>query len=301
MSYRNNVLFPFMQAVKRAIIVAGGLGTRFLPSTMTIPKEMLHLVDRPVLHYLVDEATQSGISEICLVVSPEKEKAIKEYFTRDPRRDGLFLKKDRSGLVGRLCETCSEMRISFAMQPEPLGNGDALLRVPREFQQTPCAVLFGDDLWQGPRPALRQLCETFDKVEGPVLALSRVPQERVEDYGIAMPKKIDGRLISLRDIIEKPKKEEAPSNLAVVGKYVITPEVFEYLKSTGPDIRGEIQLANAFHDMLRNNRQVYGYELEGEWIPCGDRLDFVKSTVKLAVAHPDFGEEFRKFLQSFKA
>lgn len=287
--------------ITRAIIVAGGMGTRFLPSTMSVPKEMLHLVDRPVLHYLLDEAAESGVKEICFIVSPEKEKVIKEYFLRDLARDDVFLKKDRYGLVGRLCEACDEIQITFALQEKPMGNGDALLKVPAEFRKQPCAILFGDDLWQGPRPALAQLAQAFEKVEGPMVALSRVPQERVHEYGIVMPKKIDGRLVWLRDVVEKPKKEDAPSNLAVVGKYIVTPEVFEYIERTSPDIRGEIQLASALHDMLRNEKQVYGYELEGEWIPCGDRLDFAKSTVKLAASHPELGEEFRKFLQSFKA
>jgi len=285
--------------ITRAIIVAGGMGTRFLPGTMAVPKEMFYLVDRPVLHYILDEVIGAGVEEICIVTSPEKEKALRAYFDRDSERDDMFIKKDRHGLVDALCKTTGRMKISYALQEKPLGNGDAILRAPEEFKKEPCGILFGDDLWTGSRPALSQLIEAYEKVQSPVIALSRIPEERVQEYGIVAPENIVGRLVKLRDIIEKPKREEAPSNLAVVGKYVVTPKVFERLKHTRPDVRGEIQIAETFHNMLTEGKNVYGYELEGEWIPCGDRLDFLKSTVKLASAHPELGKEFQEFLKDF--
>lgn len=295
--------------IKRAIIVAAGLGTRFLPATKTIPKEMLFLVDRPVLHHLVDECLASGIKELVFVISPGKRRAVQEYFEFDPKRDSLLASKDRTGLYYDLCDLHTNARMYFVLQRQPRGNGHALLQA-RKFLDKPCVVLFGDDLYQGPKPATAQLLEAFQQVERPIIALSSIPKEKCLSYGIikkALPAEAlakagahRNRIIRISDIVEKPKFQEAPSNLAVVGKYIITPEFVQYLAKTKPDAKGEIGMTGAIQNMLRDGRDIYGYKLAGEWIECGDRLDFIKSTVKLALAHPEFGGEFRKFLTQFK-
>ncbi|MEK7519279.1 MAG: sugar phosphate nucleotidyltransferase, partial [Patescibacteria group bacterium] len=294
--------------IKKAILPIGGVGTRFLPLSRVFPKELWPLVDIPLLQYIVREAKDSGVSQIIFAISPEK-KIVFDYFVKAPNgfepakkiEKILSDRKKNSTLqeLKQLDDFLKGLSFSFVFQKKPLGDGHAILQAARMISQESCAVLFGDDIVESQTPCLAQLSNIFKTCQKPVIALHRLPKEKLSSYGVVKTEKIANRLFKIKGIVEKPAIEQAPSDLAIVGKYILTPEVFEYLKKTPPDKGGEIRLAGAFDKMIKDGKVIYGYEFEGKWLECGNKTDWLKSNFYLALKHPQYGPELREFLKSF--
>jgi len=290
-----------MQEVKKAIILAAGLGTRFLPLTKATPKELLPLTDQPLISYAVREAKASNISSIVFVLS-DRNKMILDFFKKDLKLEKILRKRNKKDLLKELKkinEEFSEISFSSALQPEPRGDGDALLRVKRGTRE-PTAVFFPDDIVEAKTPAIWQLAKIFKTSEKPVVGLKKVSREKLPLYGVVEVERIASRLYKIKDIIEKPSLEEAPSDLAIVGRYILNSTVFDYLRKTRPNDNGEIILAEALKKMIKDGKIIYGYELEGEWLECGNKAAWLKSNLYLALRHPEFGPVLREFLKKLK-
>ena len=285
--------------VKKAIMPIAGLGTRFLPLSKVLPKELWPLVDIPALQYIIQEAKSSGIEEMIFVISPDK-RIVLDYFKPSPNIEKILKERKKDNVLKALKEfedSLKEMSFSWALQKRPLGDGHAILQAAKIVGEEPCAVLFGDDIVDSETPCLSQLTRVFKTCQKPVLALCRLPKERISSYGVVGVEKIAHRLYKIKKIVEKPNPEEAPSDLAIVGKYILTPEVFAFLKKSNPDKSGEIKLAGVFDRMLKDGKIIYGYEFEGRWLECGNKLDWLKSNLYLSLKHPQFGSEIREFLK----
>ncbi len=287
--------------VRKAVFPAAGLGTRFLPATKAQPKEMLPLVDKPTIQYVVEEAVASGLSEIVIVTGRGK-RAIEDHF--DAAFELEYYLTDR-GKVEELAQikTISELAsVCYVRQKEPLGLGHAILCARPLVGDEPFAVFLGDDIIAGaPVPCMRQLLDVFEAHDGPVIAVERVPRERIHQYGViaARPLAAGGNVYEITDLVEKPKAEEAPSDLAIIGRYVLTPDLFDILADTAPDRRGEIQLTDALR-RLCGRRPMYAVEFEGKRYDTGDKLGFLKATVEFALARPDLADEFRAYLKTLR-
>jgi UTP--glucose-1-phosphate uridylyltransferase len=283
--------------VRKAVFPAAGLGTRFLPATKAQPKEMLPLVDKPMIQYVVEEAVASGLSEIIIVTGRGK-RAIEDHF--DSAFELEYYLNDR-GKADELAQikTISELAsVSYVRQREPLGLGHAILCARPLVGDEPFAVFLGDDIIGAtPRPCMRQLLDVSDRHEAPVLAVERVPQQRIHQYGVIKARQLESRVHEILDLVEKPKAKDAPSDLAIIGRYVLPPEIFELLAGTRADARGEIQLTDALR-LLRARRPMYAVEFEGRRYDTGDKLGFLKATVEFALARPDLSDEFRSYLKT---
>ncbi len=284
--------------IKKAIIPVAGFGTRFLPATKAQPKEMLPIVDKPIIQYLVEEAVEAGIEEIVFVTGRGK-RAIEDHFDYSFELEQTLVEKNKLDRLESIYKIASLAKFSFVRQPKPMGDGDALCRARHLIGNEPCAVLFGDDIVDSEKPCIGQLMEVFYKYDSPVMALTEVPKDQVCDFGIVDGLKINERVYEIKDMIEKPKKEEAPSNLAIVGKYIITPDLFESLTNAKPGKGGEIRLADAFIEML-GKKAFYGYQFEGKRYDCGSKMGFLEATVDFALKHPKVKDEFRDFLKNKK-
>jgi UTP--glucose-1-phosphate uridylyltransferase len=288
-----------MAEIKKVIIPIAGLGTRFLPLSKVIPKELWPLVDKPVLQYLVEEAKNSGISEIIFVSNPEK-KLVSDYFRESPKIEKILKERKKDGLLAELKNLQSlyqDISFSFVFQKKPLGDGHAICQAKSQIEGESVGVLFADDVVDSETPCLLQLIKIFKTCQKPVLSLYRLPKEKIPAYGVVEVEKIASRLYKIKKIVEKPKIEEAPSDLAIVGKYILTPEVFDYLKSARPGKKGEIILADVLDKMVKDGKMVYGYEIEGKWLECGNKLSWLQSNLYLSLKHPQFGPELKKFLK----
>jgi UTP--glucose-1-phosphate uridylyltransferase len=285
--------------VRKGVFPAAGLGTRFLPATKAQPKEMLPLVDKPTIQYVVEEAVASGLEQIIIVTGRNK-RAIEDHF--DAAFELEYYLNDR-GKADELAQirTISELAsVSYVRQKEPLGLGHAILCARPFVGNEPFAVFLGDDIIAGcDTPCMRQLLDVYEKYDGPVIAVERVPRERIHHYGVIAGRPIERNVWQIDDLVEKPRAEDAPSDLAIIGRYVLTPDVFDRLVETAPDRRGEIQLTDALR-ALRRTRPMYAVEFEGKRFDTGDKLGFLKATVEFALARPDLGAEFREYLRSLK-
>jgi UTP--glucose-1-phosphate uridylyltransferase len=286
--------------VRKAVFPAAGLGTRFLPATKAQPKEMLPLVDKPTIQYVVEEAVASGLSDIIIVTGRGK-RAIEDHF--DAAFELEYYLKGR-GKLEELAQikTISDLAsVSYVRQKEPLGLGHAILCARPLVGDEPFGVFLGDDIIGGaPRPCMRQLLDVFEAHGDPVIAVERVPRERIQQYGVIVPRPLEGgggRVYEILDLVEKPRPEDAPSDLAIIGRYVLTPDLFGILADTGPDRRGEIQLTDGLRK-LRGRRPMYAVEFEGTRYDTGDKLGFLKATVEFALARPDLADDFRAYLKS---
>lgn len=290
-------------SVRKAVFPAAGLGTRFLPATKAQPKEMLPLVDKPTIQYVVEEAVASGLSEIIIVTGRNK-RAIEDHF--DAAFELEYYLNDR-GKVDELAQikTISELAsLCYVRQKEPLGLGHAILCARTLVGDEPFAVFLGDDIIAGTAtPCMRQLLDVFEHYSAPVLAVERVPRERIHQYGVIAGKPVGSpnttRVYEITDLVEKPKADEAPSDLAIIGRYVLTSDLFGILADTAPDRRGEIQLTDGLR-RLRQRRPMYAVEFEGKRYDTGDKLGFLKATVEFALARPDLADEFRAYLKSLR-
>lgn len=287
--------------IKKAIIPIAGLATRFLPLSKIVPKEFWPLVDMPMIQYIVAEAKNSGIQEIIFVLNPEKKKIL-DYFKSSPKIEKILKERKKESIlaeVKNLEELFKDISFSYVLQKKPLGDGHAILQAVKAAESEPVACMFGDDVIESRIPGILQLAKIFKTCQKPVIALCRQPKEKISHYGVVKVEKIANRLYKIKKIIEKPSIEAAPSDLVIVGRYILTPEVFDYLKIAKPTKKDEIILAEVFNNyMLKDGKVIYGYEIEGEWLECGDKLRWLKSHLYLSLKHPRFGPELKKYLKN---
>jgi UTP--glucose-1-phosphate uridylyltransferase len=286
--------------VRKAVFPAAGLGTRFLPATKAQPKEMLPLVDKPLIQYGVEEAIHSGVQNIIIVTGRGKT-AIEDHFDVSFELEHLLEKRNKKDLLATV-RAISDINVAYVRQKEALGLGHAVLRARELVGNEPFAVILSDDVIDAEVPALRQLLDVYEFYGAPVLALMEVPKENISAYGVvdAEPVGHNGgrdRLYRIRNLVEKPKAQDAPSNLAIIGRYVLTPDVFHSLETIEPGSGGELQLTDGLKHALRS-RPIYGYRFEGTRYDAGDKLGFLKATVEFALKRYDLGEEFRAYLKS---
>jgi len=288
--------------IKKAIIPVAGLGTRFLPLSRAVSKDFFPLVDKPVIQYIIEEVKKSGIKEIVFVTSPGQ-KTIFNYFKKSPELERTLIKRKKDKILKEMKDfeqVFEGISFSYVEQKKPLGDGHALLQAARKIKQEPVAVSFGDDVVDSDEPAISQLINVFKTCNAPVVALKQLPREKVPAYGVVSVEKIANHLYKIKKIIEKPELSEIPSNLVIVGKYVLTPEVFKYLKKATPSKKGEIILAEVFDKMLSEGKIIYGCELKGEWLECGDKLKWLKSFFYFALKDPRFKDELRQYIKTIK-
>ena len=289
-----------MARIKKAVIPAAGFGTRFLPATKATPKEMLPIVDKPTIQYIVEEALASGIEEI-LIISGHAKRAIEDHFDSAPVLERELEEKGKDDLLAIVRET-ADINVHYIRQKKMRGLGDAILCAKSFMAGEPFAVLLGDDVvyadaTKGQQPALRQLIDIYDAYGGSVLGCQQVVPEKVSSYGIVAGKEIaDSKLLKVSDMIEKPELSEAPSNIAVLGRYIISPTIFELLEHTAPGKGGEVQLTDALKQ-LALVEPVWAYCFEGKRYDVGDKLGFLKATVEFALRRPDLGGPFRSYLE----
>ncbi len=282
--------------IRKAILPVAGFGTRFLPATKAQPKEMLPVVDKPVVQYLVEEAVASGIEEIVFVTGRGK-RAIEDHFDISYELESTLVEKNKTELLKEVQKLPGMAKFSYVRQSLPLGDGHAILQAYHIIGNEPVLVLFGDCIYDSEVPASKQLIETYEKYGDSVIGLSEVPREEVSKFGVIDGIAVDDKNMEVKKMVEKPKPEEAPSNFVAVGKYIITPEVFETLSTMSHGKSGEIRLADAFDIMLEKNRPIYGRILDGEWLDTGDKFNFVKATIHLGLKHPEIKEKLEKYLK----
>jgi UTP--glucose-1-phosphate uridylyltransferase len=288
-----------MKKIKKAIIPVAGFGTRFLPATKAQPKEMLPVVDKPVIQYLVEEAVASGIEEIIFVTGRGK-RAIEDHFDTSYELEATLEKKQKTEILEAVKSIPNLAKFSYVRQAEPLGDGHAIMCARHLVHPSETvAVLFGDDIVDAKKPALKQLMDVYEDKQSPVIALAQVPMEEVHKFGVVKSLENNGRVHRIGEFVEKPKTEEAPSNLIVIGKYIITPDIFDKLEESKND-KGEIRLANAFVRMLKSGGKIYGDEVDGTRYDCGDKFGFVQATIAMGLKHPEIKEKLEKFIKELK-
>ncbi len=289
--------------VRKAVFPAAGLGTRFLPATKAQPKEMLALVDKPLIQYGVEEAIHSGVQNIIIVTGRGKS-AIEDHFDVSFELEHLLETRQKKDLLATVRAVSDMINVAYVRQKEALGLGHAVLRAKELVGNEPFAVILSDDVIASETPALRQLLDVYEFYAAPVVALMEVPAEHISAYGVVDAEPVGhnsgkDRLYRVRNLVEKPKASDAPSNLAIIGRYVLTPEVFSSLEAIEPGSGGEIQLTDGLKHLLRT-RPIYGYKFEGTRYDAGDKLGFLKATVEFAMKRYDLGESFRAYLKTLK-
>ena len=286
--------------VRKAVFPAAGLGTRFLPATKAQPKEMLPLVDKPVIQYAVEEALASGIETIIIVTGRGKS-AIEDHFDVSYELEKILEERGRHDLLAIVRQVSDLIHVSYVRQKAALGLGHAILMAREMVGEEPFAVLLGDDIIDSPVPCLRQMLDVYEHSPASVVAIQEVPREKISQYGViaGSPVQYNGRsdqLFRVSDLVEKPSPDAAPSNLAIIGRYILEPEIFACLESTQPGVGGEIQLTDGLRALLRA-RPVYAWRFDGKRYDAGDKLGFLTATVEFALRSPDFGEAFRQYLR----
>lgn len=285
-----------MPIIRKAIIPVAGLGTRFLPAAKAQPKEMLAVVDKPMIQYIVEEAVASGIEEIIFVTSIGK-RAIEDHFDRNFELEYRLEQKKKIKELDEIKAIGKLAKFAFVRQSKPLGDGHAILSaLPFVDEHEPVAVLFGDDIIASKTPALKQLVSVYENYQTPVIALSALPKKEVVSFGVIGGKKLKGNAWKIEQFVEKPAPDKAPSNLAVVGRYILTPEMYPLLR-VQRSVSGEIRLADAFEIALKQKIELSGCALEGTWYNCGNKLGFLIAQVELGRQHADVGKEFKKYLK----
>jgi UTP--glucose-1-phosphate uridylyltransferase len=285
--------------IRKAVFPAAGLGTRFLPATKAQPKEMLPLVDKPIIQYGVEEAVASGVDNIIIVTGRGKN-AIEDHFDVNIELESFLESRGKTDQLEEVRKISSLIKVAYVRQGEPLGLGHAVLVAAELIGEEPFAVILADDVIDAETPALRQMIDVFEKVGGPVLAVERVPPDQVSNYGIVdvdPDTNLGEGVHAVRDLVEKPSKNDAPSNLAIIGRYILTPDIFPALRSTVSDRTGEIQLTNGLKKLLQQ-RKIYAYEVKGSRHDTGNKLGYLQAVVYFALRRPDLNEAFRAYLRS---
>jgi UTP--glucose-1-phosphate uridylyltransferase len=289
--------------VRKAVLPAAGLGTRFLPATKAQPKEMLPVVDKPLIQYVVEECVASGIDNIIIVTGRGKN-AIEDHFDSSPELESFLEGKGKTDLAKLVHDIGNMVTFSYTRQKEPLGLGHAVLVAKELVGNEPFAVLLGDVIIPGPNPATKQLVDVYQQTGKGAIAVEEVPRERTSLYGIVDVNQNAGiggnkRILNIRDLVEKPSPAEAPSTLAVTGRYLLPPEIFDCLERTKPGRGGEIQLTDALR-LLAQETGLLAYIYEGKSYDAGDKLGFLKATVEIGMENPEFGKDFREYLRTLK-
>jgi len=285
-----------MSKIKKAILPVAGFGTRFLPATKSQPKEMLPVVDKPVIQYLVEEAVASGIEEIIFVTGRGK-RAIEDHFDISFELEETLVEKNKQDLLEAVQKISGLAKFSYVRQQMPLGDGHAILQAAHIIGNEPALILFGDCLYDSKVPASKQLIEVYEKYNDVVIGMANVEKEEVSKFGVLSGTRLENCTYEINKIVEKPKPEEAESTLVAVGKYIVTPEVMKILSEMKGGKSGEIRLADAFEIMLEKNMPIYGKELEGEWLDTGDKFNFIKATIHFGLKHQEVGEKLKKYIK----
>lgn len=268
--------------VRKAVIPAAGLGTRMLPITKSMPKEMLPVVDRPVIHYVVEEAIKAGIDDI-LIITGKGKRAIEDYFDRSFELEYYLREKGKLEELREIEEIGEMVDIYYVRQKRPLGLGDAVLHAEKHVNGEPFAVLLGDDIIMSQKPAIAQLMEVAEKKDAPVIGVETVPWNLVSRYGIIDGEQVENGLYRIRDLVEKPSPEDAPSNVAIVGRYILTPEIFDVLKEIPPGKGGEVQLTDALKSLLPG-REMFAKKIDGRRYDVGSKAGFIIANIELSIA-----------------
>jgi UTP--glucose-1-phosphate uridylyltransferase len=283
------------KSIRKAVFPAAGLGTRFLPATKAQPKEMLPLVDKPIIQYGVEEAVASGVHNIILVTGRGKN-AIEDHFDVSVELETFLEARGKKNLLAEIRQISNLINFSYVRQGEPLGLGHAVLVTKHLVGDEPFAVILGDDVIDATPPALAQMIDVFDEFQAPVLCVERVPKQDVSSYGIIDAEEVRPGVYRIRDMVEKPPRAEAPSDLAIIGRYILTPDIFPALEATASDRTGEIQLTNGLRRLLKD-RPVYGCRVEGVRHDTGNKLGFLKAVVYFALKRPDLAADFAEYLR----
>jgi UTP--glucose-1-phosphate uridylyltransferase len=287
-----------MLRVRKAAFPAAGLGTRFLPATKAQPKEMLPLVDKPLIQYGIEEALASGI-DIIIIITGRGKNAIEDHFDVSPELERILEQRGEMELLRTVKSISDMVNLAYVRQKEAMGLGHAILTARELIGPEAFACFLGDDVIDSPVPCVKQLLDVFSEKQHPVVAIEEVDPSEVSSYGIISGKVVADNLYQIEDMVEKPSTEEAPSNLAIIGRYVLTPDIFETLQEVTPDRKGEIQLTNGLR-MLLKTRPIFGYKFSGTRYDAGNKLGFLQATVEMALKREDLGEAFRKYLLSLK-
>jgi UTP--glucose-1-phosphate uridylyltransferase len=283
-------------AVRKAIFPAAGLGTRFLPATKAQPKEMLPLVDKPIIQYGVEEALASGVENIIIVTGRGKN-AIEDHFDVAFELESFLEARGKTELLSEIRKISDLINVAYVRQGEPLGLGHAVLMTAPLVGNEPFAVILADDVIDGEPPALAQMIKVFEEVDGPVILVERVPKDQISNYGVIAAETIRPGVYRITDMVEKPPQDQAPSDLAIIGRYILTPDIFDALRATKEDRTGEIQLTNGLKHLLKS-RPVYACEVTGVRHDTGNKLGFLKAVVYFALRRPDLAGPFRDYLKS---
>ncbi|WP_339180182.1 UTP--glucose-1-phosphate uridylyltransferase GalU [Oceanobacillus sp. FSL W7-1293] len=282
-----------MKTIKKAIIPAAGLGTRFLPATKAMPKEMLPIVDKPTIQYIIEEAIESGIEDIIIVTGKGK-RAIEDHFDHNFELEDTLVKKEKFDILEKV-NYASNVDLHYIRQKEPKGLGHAVWSARKFIGNEPFAVLLGDDIVKADTPGLRQLIDQYEETQSSIVGVQQVPEEDTSRYGIVDPSTVEGRRYKVHNFVEKPEAGTAPSNLAIMGRYIFNPEIFQFLDKQQIGAGGEIQLTDAIQ-MLNETQPVYAYDFEGRRYDVGEKLGFVKTTVELALENEEIRDELYQFL-----
>lgn len=285
--------------IRKAIIPAAGFGTRFLPATKSLPKEMLSVIDKPLILYSVEEAVQSGIESIGIITSRGKS-CMEDYFDKSPELEQFLEEKGKLDLLKEIRRISDLAEFYYIRQKEALGLGHAVLTGEKFIGQEPFAVLLPDDILDGMTPCTKQLIEAYEEYQSSAIVLGRTDKEGTKKYGIVKSKQVTERVFQIEDLIEKPGPEKAFSDLASLGRYMFTPEIFEGLKRAKPDHRGEIQLPDGIKYLLEKQK-VYGVLFDGDRYDCGDKMGFLEATFSLALKRPEFKDRLKTYLSSMKS
>ena len=287
-----------MAKIRVAVFPAAGLGTRFLPATKAQPKEMLPLVDRPLIQYVVEEARDAGIERIVIVTGRGKN-AIEDHFDTSFELEQMLAEKGKGELLDEVRKISELIPLSYVRQKQALGLGHAVLQAKDLVGDQPFAVLLGDDIVEADEPCIGQMMRLYERRGNPVIALQEVARSETRQYGIVAGEPVEDRVIRITDMVEKPAPDKAPSNLAIIGRYLLPPEIFQILEETRSDVGGEIQLTSALKTLL-SRRPIDGYLFEGRRYDAGDKLGFLKATVEFALKRKDLGGPFREYLKGLK-
>ncbi|HET7319848.1 MAG TPA: UTP--glucose-1-phosphate uridylyltransferase GalU [Nitrospirota bacterium] len=284
--------------ITKAIFPAAGLGTRFLPATKASPKEMMPLVDKPLIQYVVEEAVSSGVEQVILITGRGK-RAIEDHFDVAFELEEDLKAKGKHKLLSEVQRIANLVTFCYIRQKKALGLGHAVLTAKRLVGGDPFAVLLGDDIIDAQVPALKQMMEVYQRYPATILAIQKVPKNQTKNYGIIAGRKIEDGVYLVTDLIEKPSPDEAPSNLAIIGRYILVPEIFDALENTQPGKGGEVQLTDGLR-LLMKKLPIYAYEFQGVRHDAGDKLGFLKATVDFGLKNQEFGEAFRDYLKKLK-
>ncbi len=282
--------------VKKAIIPAAGLGTRFLPATKSQPKEMLPIVDKPTIQYIVEEAVASGIEQI-LIITGRNKKSIEDHFDKSVELEKELEEKNKTDLLEIVKGISSLAEVYYIRQKEPKGLGHAIYCAKTFVGNEPFAVMLGDDIVDSKTPCLKQLLDCYSEYKTSILGVQPVPNSDVSKYGIVTPLKIEDNVYKVKGLVEKPKLEDSPSNIAILGRYIITPKIFEVLENTTPGVNGEIQLTDALKTLMRDEA-IYAYSFEGRRYDVGDKLGYLQATVDFALKRPELRDGFMEYMKN---